>query len=149
MDLMEFVYDVSRLQRLMTLFAGRDIPLSEAAVLSAVAQHPRRIVDLSRVLNLTQPRITAVVGALVDQGLLQRTADPDDRRAVVLELTSRGIDVTRERRRRIAESLQTLLAERTPDADALIDTTATHLHHLVGELEAALSEAVERTQFLL
>ena len=141
---MEFVYDVSRLGRLMRQFAGQDIPLTEAAMLNAVAQHPRRITDLSQVLNLTQPRITAVAGSLVDQGLLQRTGDPDDRRAVVLELTPRGIDVTRERRRRIAESLQTLLAERTPDADALIEATATHLHHLVGELEAALAEAVVR-----
>jgi DNA-binding MarR family transcriptional regulator len=80
----------------------------------------------------------------VDQGLLRRTADPDDGRAVVLELTSRGIEVARERRRRIAESLQTLLADRTPDSDALIEATATHLRSLVGELEAALAEAVVR-----
>jgi DNA-binding MarR family transcriptional regulator len=109
-----------------------------------VAQHPRRITELSQVLNLTQPRITTVVGSLVDRGLLRRTADPDDGRAAVLELTPRGIEVARERRRRISESLRTLLADRTPDADALIEATATHLHNLVGELEAALAEAAVR-----
>ena len=144
MDLMELVYDVGRLHRLMRQFAGRDMGQSEADALSAVAQHPRRITELSQVLNLTQPRVTIVVGSLVDQGLLRRTADPDDGRAVVLELTSRGIEVARERRRRIAESLQTLLADRTPDSDALIEATATHLRSLVGELEAALAEAVVR-----
>jgi DNA-binding MarR family transcriptional regulator len=41
----------------------------------------------------------------VNQGLLRRAADQDDGRAVVLELTSRGIEVARERRRRISESL--------------------------------------------
>ena len=66
------------------------------------------------------------------------------RDSTVLELTSRGIEVARERRRRISESLRTLLADRTPDADALIEATATHLHNLVGELEAALAEAAVR-----
>jgi len=144
MDSMELVYDAGRLHRLMSQFAGQDMPRSEAGVLSAVAQHPRRITELSQVLNLTQPRITTVVGSLVDRGLLRRTADPDDGRAAVLELTPRGIEVARERRRRISESLRTLLADRTLDADALIEATATHLHNLVGELEAALAEAAVR-----
>jgi DNA-binding MarR family transcriptional regulator len=96
------------------------------------------------VLNLTQPRVTIVVASLVDQGLLRRTADPGDGRAVVLELTARGVEVARERHRRVSESLQTLLADRTPDSDALIEATATHLHDLVSELEAALAEAAVR-----
>jgi DNA-binding MarR family transcriptional regulator len=144
MDLMELVYDVGRLHRLMTQFAGRDLGQSEAAALSAVAQHPRRITELSQVLNLTQPRVTIVVGSLVDQGLLRRVADPGDGRAVVLELTARGAEVARERRRRVSESLRTLLAGRTADADALIEATAAHLRDLVGELEAALAEAAVR-----
>jgi DNA-binding MarR family transcriptional regulator len=144
MNTMELVYDAGRLHRLMSQFAGQDMPRSEAGVLSAVAQRPRRITELSQVLNLTQPRITTVVGSLVDRGLLRRTADPDDGRAAVLELTPRGIEVARERRRRISESLRTLLADRTPDADALIEATATHLRNLVGELEAALAEAAVR-----
>jgi DNA-binding MarR family transcriptional regulator len=144
MDSMELVYDVGRLHRLMTQFAGQDLGPSEAAVLSAVAQHPRRITELSQVLNLTQPRVTTVVASLVDQGLLRRAADPDDGRAVVLELTARGVEVAGERRRRVSESLRTLLADRTPDADALIGAAAAHLHNLVGELEAALAEAAMR-----
>jgi DNA-binding MarR family transcriptional regulator len=95
MHLSELVYDVGRLHRLMTQFAGQDLGQSEAAALSAVAQHPRRITELSQVLNLTQPRVTIVVASLVDQGLLRRTADPGDGRAVVLELTARGVEVSR------------------------------------------------------
>ena len=144
MDLTELIYDAGRLHRLMLQFAGRDLSQSEAVVLSAVAQHPRRITELSQVLYLTQPRVTNVVASLVDRGLLRRTGDPDDGRAVVLELTSRGIEVARERRRRISESLQRLLADRTPDSDALIEATATHLRDLVSELEAALAEAAVR-----
>jgi DNA-binding MarR family transcriptional regulator len=144
MHLSELVYDVGRLHRLMTQFAGRDLGQSEAAALSAVAQHPRRITELSQVLNLTQPRVTIVVASLVDQGLLRRTADPCDGRAVVLELTARGVEVARARHRRVSESLQTLLADRTADSDALIEATATHLRDLVSELEEALAEAAVR-----
>jgi DNA-binding MarR family transcriptional regulator len=144
MHMLELVYDVGRLHRLMTQFAGRDLGQSEAAALSAVAQHPRRITELSQVLNLTQPRVTIVVASLVDQELLRRTADPGDGRAVVLELTARGVEVARERHRRVSESLQTLLADRTPDSDALVEATATHLRDLVSELEAALAEAAVR-----
>jgi DNA-binding MarR family transcriptional regulator len=144
MDLIELIYDVGRLHRLMLQFSGRDLGQSEAVVLSAVAQHPRRITELSQVLYLTQPRVTNVVASLVERGLLRRTGDPDDGRAVVLELTSRGIEVARERRRRVFESLQTLLAGRTPDSDALIEATATHLRDLVSELEVALAEAAVR-----
>ena len=141
---MELVYDAGRLHRLMSQFAGQDMPRSEAGVLSAVAQRPRRITELSQVLYLTQPRVTSVVASLVERGLLLRTGDPDDGRAVVLELTARGVEVARERHRRVSESLQTLLADRTPDSDALIEATATHLRNLVSELEAALAEAVVR-----
>jgi hypothetical protein len=61
-----------------------------------------------------------------------------------LELTARGVEVARERHRRVSESLQTLLADRTPGSDALIEATATHLRDLVSELEAALAEAAVR-----
>jgi hypothetical protein len=52
--------------------------------------------------------------------------------------------VARARHRRVSESLQTLLADRTPDSDALIEATATHLRDLVSELEEALAEAAVR-----
>jgi DNA-binding MarR family transcriptional regulator len=137
----ELLYDVGRLYRLISEFAGHDLGRSEAGVLSAVAQRPRRITDLAQFLDLTQPRVTVVVGSMVDQGLLRRVSDPADGRAVVLELTEQGAAVSRARRRRIAHTLHKLLADQPVDTDALIDAAATALHALVGELESALSRS--------
>jgi DNA-binding MarR family transcriptional regulator len=140
----ELLYDVGRLYRLISQFAGRDLGRSEASVLSAVAQRPRRITDLAQVLDLTQPRVTVLVGSMVEQGLLRRMSDPADGRAVVLELTKQGAAVSRARRRRIAHAMQKLLADQPVDADALIEAAATALHALVAELESALSHSEDR-----
>jgi DNA-binding MarR family transcriptional regulator len=144
MDSTELLYDVGRLHRLISEFAGRDLGRSEAGVLSAVAQHPRRITELAQFLDLTQPRVTVVVGSMVEQGLLRRMSDPADGRAVVLALTEQGAAVSRARRRRVAHTLHELLADQSVDADALIEAAAAGLHALVGELESALSRSEAR-----
>lgn len=49
--------------------------------------HPR---DLARSALITSGAMTARLDRLVDRGLVRRTPDPDDRRAVRIRLTSRG-----------------------------------------------------------
>jgi DNA-binding MarR family transcriptional regulator len=144
MDPIELLYDVGRLYRLISEFAGRDLGRSEAGVLSAVAQRPRRVTELAQFLDLTQPRVTAVARSMEEQGLLRRTSDPADGRVVVLELTEQGAAASRARRRRIAHTLHELLMDQPVDSDALIEAAATALHALVGELESALSRREAR-----
>jgi DNA-binding MarR family transcriptional regulator len=62
---------------------------------------------------------------LVQHGLLERKADPEDRRLVRLQLTKSGqralTACRRERKRRVEEALQQLSAdERTQIAEALL-----------------------------
>ena len=44
--------------------------------------------------------MTRTVGSLVERGLVERTADPEDRRQVILSLTREGTTLLKEIRRR-------------------------------------------------
>jgi DNA-binding MarR family transcriptional regulator len=51
-----------------------------------------RPTDLAARLRIAPRSVTEVVDGLVDAGLLERTPDPQDRRAVLLTLTTQGHD---------------------------------------------------------
>src|SRR5579875_3327087 len=87
------------------LLARTSIPVSrtEASVLAALAQRPRRI---------TQPAITLLVNRLEARGWAERHADAADRRAVQVTLTPSGREaleqLRREYRALVHEELATL-----------------------------------------
>ncbi len=60
--------------------------------------------QLVSLLRVTPPFITQVCNALVKQGLAVRNTDPDDRRAVRLQVTARGEEL-------IAKASQEYMAE--------------------------------------
>ena len=49
--------------------------------------HPK---ELAEVLDSVPPAISAMIAELETQGLLKRSADPEDRRRVILEITEQG-----------------------------------------------------------
>lgn len=58
------------------------MPNSEIEVLRAVAERPGSSVsELARVLDLQNSNVSTTVSRLVDRGLLERRADPNDRRS--------------------------------------------------------------------
>jgi DNA-binding MarR family transcriptional regulator len=59
-------------------------------VLLAVRDRPRNIGEVGELLGVTKQAAAKVVASLVDEGLVERRADPDDRRAAVLGLTPDG-----------------------------------------------------------
>lgn len=51
---------------------------------------PVRLADLARAVGVTQGTASSLVEALVREGLVERAADPDDRRAIRLTTTVQG-----------------------------------------------------------
>lgn len=51
---------------------------------------PVRLADLARAVGVTQGTASSLVEALVREGLVERAADPDDRRAIRLTTTTQG-----------------------------------------------------------
>jgi len=46
--------------------------------------------DLSKVLKMAQPNVTALVDFLVKEGLVRRKENPEDRRKLILKTTTKG-----------------------------------------------------------
>ena len=46
--------------------------------------------ELRDALGVTGPRVTSILHELEEEGLIQREADPEDRRSVTISLTSEG-----------------------------------------------------------
>ncbi|MGD9707079.1 MAG: MarR family winged helix-turn-helix transcriptional regulator [Candidatus Delongbacteria bacterium] len=46
--------------------------------------------DLAERLNITSGGVTKIVGQLEEQGILRRDMDPEDRRGILVSLTSKG-----------------------------------------------------------
>ena len=72
---------------------------------------PISLGDLAAAEQVRSPTMTRVVAALERDGLVARETDPDDRRAVRLRATPRGVRVLEEGRRRRVAALAEALAE--------------------------------------
>lgn len=73
---------------------------------------PRELADHE---NVQPPSMTRTVNALVDAGLVTRTAHPDDGRQVLVAITEAGAREVRETRRRRDAWLAQRLAALTPE----------------------------------
>ena len=83
---------VARLNRLATQRIQMPLPAAQARLLATIeANGEARIGDLAAVDHCSQPTMTTQVRRLEDAGLVARTADPADARAVRIHITPEGV----------------------------------------------------------
>ena len=101
-------------RRLRSAQAERLAPLgltpAQERALRVIARgdEPPRMTEIADRLGIAPRSLTTVIDALEEAGLVRREIDPRNRRAILLRLTDRGVDVRdelREARRRAAEEL--------------------------------------------
>ena len=97
------------------------------SVLCRLVEEPRTPGELAEIEKVSAPSMTRTVAALVDRGLVARTADPDDGRQVILSLTAEA---------------QTLLKEIQRKRDAWMSVR-------VGRLDADDQEVLRRASAIL
>jgi DNA-binding MarR family transcriptional regulator len=78
------------LSRLFLTRSSIAVSRTEVGVLNALLVRPCRITELAAREGVTQPAITLLVNRLEERDWVQRTADPADRRVVLVELTRDG-----------------------------------------------------------
>jgi DNA-binding MarR family transcriptional regulator len=79
------------LGRIAAQDAGNDAPAAQWRVLSLLEQAgPQRVGALAVSARTTQPGMTRLIGGLEREGLVLRSPDPDDSRAIVVDITPAG-----------------------------------------------------------
>src|ERR1700733_5644574 len=102
---------VARLNRYATQRIQMQLPAAQARLLSTIdAQGEARICDLAAVDHCSQPTMTPQVRRLEDAGLVTRTVDPSDARAVRIRITAEGMKTLNRVRADRASTIEPQLA---------------------------------------
>jgi DNA-binding MarR family transcriptional regulator len=109
-----------RLTRIAAQTTGTTTPAAVWHTLSILTTDgPLRVGDLARSARVTQPSMTKLLRQMVEDGLVQRTADTEDSRAWLIEITPKGKAALERWRTQLGTALGVAFADLS-DADARI-----------------------------
>lgn len=66
---------------------------------------------LAEALGVTPPNVTGIIDRLVEQGLVTRTENPEDRRIMLLQMTEKGHELLNNLRERRINRMTQILAQ--------------------------------------
>lgn len=108
---------VARINRLANQRLRMPVPFAQARLLSTIEDRGEaRISDLAALDHCSQPTMTTQVRRLEDAGMVSRTTDPQDARAVLIQITDAGVAALRQARLDRGAAVDPYL-ERLSDAD--------------------------------
>jgi DNA-binding MarR family transcriptional regulator len=115
----------------MASLSAWDVTPSQMRTIRMLASRDEgmRSSELAHHLHIAPRSATEVIDALESKGLVARTPDPTDRRATLVSLTPRGVDLMGDVRR--ARGLE---SERL--FDRLTKTDRGHLSRILGQLQS-------------
>ena len=76
--------------------AGHELTFSQFIVIKALANDTASVTDLARAAELNPGAMTRLLDKLEARALLERVADPNDRRALHIHLTAAGREMWRD-----------------------------------------------------
>ena len=106
--------------------AGADLTLAQLSILVTLLDRgPIRMTDLAAHERVRTPTTTVAIRRLEKIGLVKRSRDPSDLRAVLVDITPRGLAVHRESLTNRIAALSTLLSRLSgPDMETLTKALA-------------------------
>ncbi|MEV0337966.1 MarR family transcriptional regulator [Nocardia sp. NPDC050713] len=131
----DLLVTAGRLTRLAGAIGDDDLPRAVLRALAVLDEHGAvRVSEFARIDRCSQPAATALLGRLVEDGFATRTKDPEDSRAVVVDLTPAG----RERLARARAAYGTAMAARLAEFDVeRLARMDTDLNELLEALKKA------------
>ena len=88
---------VARINRLATQRARLPLGYAQARLLSTIEDQGATLIsDLAELEHCSQPTMTNQVRRLEAAGLVSRTVDPEDGRAVLIQITAKGVATLRQ-----------------------------------------------------
>lgn len=113
------------LARIAAHEAGNDAPSAQWRALSILNQRGgMRLGALASAARTTQPGMTRLIGSLEHAGLVERTADPADSRATVVNATAAGIRALDEWRTELGATLAPRFNRLSDDDWRAVERTA-------------------------
>jgi len=96
--------------------------------------------ELADALKVTPRNVTTLIDGLEKTGFVKRRDHPNDRRAILLDLTSSGTEITDRLKRETKEFAKALFAGMSP---AKLEQFVETLDLIIGRLERLIAEAPE------
>lgn len=130
----ELLAVVARLNRLATQRIQLPLPVAQARLLSTIEAHGEaRICDLAAIDHCSQPTMTTQVRRLEEAGLVTRTVDPGDARAVRIRITPEGVRTLNRVRADRATAIDPQLARLKPAERQILADAVDVLRRLVED----------------
>lgn len=123
---------IVRLNRLATQLVAMPLSGAQARLLAAIeALGEARIGDLAAADHCSQPTMTTHVRRLEEAGLVTRSVDPDDGRAVRIRITEQGVRTLDQVRADRAAAIDPQLAHLDPAERRALAAAITVLHRVL------------------
>jgi len=123
---------IARTARRLRQNSGTELTAALTAALATVeARGPLTPSELAQIENVKRPTATRIVARLEEQGLVQRAADPSDRRSFLVGITGEGRSLLRRLRTRKNAYLARRLRELDPEDVAALDRASDVLERLL------------------
>ncbi len=90
----------------------------------------------SRKIMISKPNLTVMADKLIEENLIERTYDPNDRRVIILKITEKGKNVLEKHKIKIKEVI-------VKKFDMLSDEEINKLNELVDEMESILIKMIK------
>ena len=103
------------------------------SVLCRLEEAPRTPGELAEIEKVSAPSMTRTVAALVERGLVERTADPQDRRQVILSLTGDARSLLKDIRRKRDAWMSVRVGHLTPEEQAILQQASAILTRVASE----------------
>lgn len=98
---------------LLEFFQSVDISQSQLLMIMAIydGKQPCRLSELSQAMRISDPTASGLVDRLAKAKYVSRTQDPEDRRALNIELTKKGNDLAKKFRTSVQNKWKEILVE--------------------------------------
>jgi|GEM_PF-3714461 len=114
---------------------GVELPRHQLRALFIVVKHgPLTVSHLAKATDASLASTSSLAERLVRSGHLQREADPDDRRKVLLVATPQGREVAEQLESRFLQRFERLVEAMSPEGRAALEAGLTDLIRAADEL---------------
>lgn len=122
-----------RISRRVRFESTDDVAPHQFSVLCRLEEAPRTPGELADIERVSAPSMTRTVAGLVERGLVERTADPEDGRQVILSLTPAAKRILKEIRRKRDAWMSVRVGNLDPEEQEILRQASAILARVAGE----------------